>query len=174
MIVEFNLAPSDYVAFSLYHNAHTPAMQKKVRSLRFGLPLVWLAILLLPLAFGKPFDGGDVAFLALGILWVLILPSFLRWSVRRTHARYYERGIVNGQIGLHRVELTDTGFRDSTPVTDWHVAWSAVDRVAEDAEHLFVYVGPHAAHVIPKAALGDRLDTFRDVIVHRSAKRPPI
>jgi hypothetical protein len=173
MIVEYTLAPSDFVAYSLYHNAHNPATQKSMRRLRFGVPAIWLAIGLFPLLFGRPLGAMEVVYLAIGFLWFLLLPSLIRSSVRRTAARWYERGIVNGQIGLHRVELTDTGFRDSTPVTDWHVAWAAVDRVADGGEHLFVYVGPHAAHVIPKAALGDRLDTFRNVIAQRSAKRPP-
>jgi hypothetical protein len=173
MIVEYTLAPSDYVAFSLYHHAHTPAMQKSMRRLRFAIPAIWLALGLYPLLFGGSIGATEVVYFAVAFLWVLLVPSLIRGSVRRTAARWYERGIVNGQIGLHRVELTDTGFRDSTPVTDWHVAWAAVDRVAEDEQHLFVYVGPHAAHIIPKAALGDRLDTFRDVIAQRSAKRPP-
>lgn len=173
MIVEYSLAPSDYMAFALYHNAHTPALRKSVRSMRFGIPLLWVAMVLISVALGKPLSGGDVAFLAVAMLWVLLLPAFLRWLVRRNAARYYQRGLVNGQIGMHRVELTDTGLRDFTPVSDWHIAWAAVDGIAEDADRLFVYIGPHAAHIIPKAALGDRLDTFRHVIVHRSAKVTP-
>jgi cobalamin biosynthesis protein CobD/CbiB len=170
MIVEYNLAPSDYVAFSLYHNAHTPAAQKSIRWMRFGIAAMWLAFALFPLALGEPLDGGEAVYVGMAVLWVLLVPAFVRWSVRRTAARYYERGLVNGQIGVHRVELTDTGFRDSTPVTDWHVTWPAVERVAEGAEHLFVYVGPHAAHIIPKSALGDRLDSFRQVIEQRAAR----
>ena len=175
MIVEFNLSPSDYVAFSLYHNAHDPGIQKNMRTWRFGLPVLWLAIMLLPVAlFGGPFSSGNIVWLVGAVLWFAFVPSLLRWSVRRNAARYYQRGLANGQIGLHRFELTDTGIRDSTPVSDLHVAWAAVDRIAEGEEHLFVYVGPHAAHILPKAALGDRLDTFRDVIAQRSAKAGPV
>ena len=165
MIVEYTLSPSDFVAYSLYHNAHTPAMRQSMRRLRFGVPALWLAL------FGRSVGAMGIVYFAIAFLWVLLVPSLIRSSVRRSAARWYERGIVNGQIGPHRVELTDTGFRDTTPVTDWHVAWAAVDRVAEDDERLYVYVGPHAAHVIPKTALGDRLDTFRDVIAQRSAQR---
>lgn len=174
MIVEYNLAPNDYVAFSLYHTAHSPAVKKNMRWVRFGFPALWLVLVLYPVALGRPFGGGDIVYLAAAFLWVLLLPSLMRWSARRSAARWYERGLANGQIGLHRVELTDTGIRDSTPISDLHIAWAAVDRVVEDAEHLFVYVGPHAAHIVPKAALGDRLDTFRDVIAQRSANRPPL
>ena len=168
MIVEYQLGPSDYVAFSLYQNAHTPAAKKSLRSLRFGAMGIWLFIALLPVLLGQPFGEREVVWIAVAILWVLLIPVFVRWSVKRTATRYYERGLVNGQIGMHRVELTDTGFRDSTPVSDWHVMWPAVERVAESEEHLFVYVGPHAAHIIPKSALGDRLDTFRQVIEQRA------
>jgi hypothetical protein len=169
MIVEYDLAASDYVAFSLYHNAHTPAAQKSIRWMRFGIAGMWLAFALLPLAFGGSLNGGAAVYVGMALVWVMLVPAFVRWSVRRTAARYYQRGLVTGQIGVHRVELTDSGFRDSTPVTDWHVMWPAVDRVAEGTEHLFVYVGPHAAHIIPKSALGDRLETFRQVIEQRSA-----
>ena len=173
MIVEYNLTPSDYIAFALYHNAHTPSMQQSMRRLRFGVPLIWLGLGLMPLLFGSSLGGMEVVYLAIAFLWFLLVPTLVRSSVRRTTARWYERGIANGQIGIHRVELTDTGIRDSTSITDWHVAWAGVDRVAEGDEHLFVYVGPHAAHIVPKAALGDRLATFRDVIAQRSANRPP-
>jgi YcxB-like protein len=168
MIVEYTLAASDYVAFSLYHNAHTPAAKKSMRWMRFGVAAVWLFVAILPVLFGDPFTGAEVVWVALAMLWMLLFPAFVRWSVKRTYSRYFERGLVNGQIGVHRVELTDTGFRDSTPVTDWHVMWPAVERVAEGEEHLFVYVGPHAAHVIPKHALGDQLEAFRQVIEQRA------
>ena len=53
MIVEYTLSPSDFVAYSLYHNAHTPAMRQSMRRLRFGVPALWLALGLYPLLFGR-------------------------------------------------------------------------------------------------------------------------
>lgn len=172
MIVQFDLALADYIAFSLHHATHAPTMRKSVRSLRFGLPALWLALVLLPVALGEPFGGLEAAFAVMALLWVIFLPSFLRWSVQRNATRYYERGLVNGQLGPHRVELTETGIRDSTPVSDFHMAWSGVERVAEGPDHLFVYLGAHAAHIIPKSALGDRVDAFRAVIEHRARPTP--
>jgi hypothetical protein len=174
MIVDYELTPSDYIAFSLYHNATLPTVKKSIRLMRWALPALWLTYVLFPVAFGEPLGATHAVVVGLAILWVALIPPYFRWSIRRNAGRYFQRGLVNGQIGPHRVELTDTGIRDTTPLSDWHMGWAGVERVAEGPDHLFVYVGAHAAHIVPKHALGDRVDIFRQAIEQRTASvRPP-
>ena len=57
-----------------------------------------------------------------------------------------------GQVGRHKVVLSDAGVVESTDVSESRTSWAGVDRVEQNAEYIFIYTSPAAAHVIPKRA----------------------
>jgi YcxB-like protein len=60
-----------------------------------------------------------------------------------------------GQLGKHRIVLSGDGLVESTAVGESRTSWAGVDRIEQDRDHLFIYVSPAAAHVIPKRAFRD-------------------
>lgn len=173
MIVEYTLTADDFVAFTLYHSEHSPIVRKNMRWMRYAVPALYVVLALAPLAGGSSLSTFGMVIIGLAIVWVAGMPSYFQWSVRRNAARHYQRGLVNGQLGPHRMELTETGIRDSTPVSDWHMSWAGIERVAEGPEHLFIYTGAYSAHVVPKHSLGDRVSFFREIVEHKSSREAP-
>lgn len=60
-----------------------------------------------------------------------------------------------GQLGKHRVVLTEGGLVESTAVSESHTTWAGVDRVEQNPQYIFICTSPVAAHVIPKRAFRD-------------------
>jgi hypothetical protein len=57
-----------------------------------------------------------------------------------------------GQLGRHRLVLSDDGVAESTAVGQSSTSWAGVDRVEQSPDHIFIYISPAAAHVIPRRA----------------------
>src|SRR6476661_5085284 len=57
-----------------------------------------------------------------------------------------------GQLGRHRIILSENGLTESTAVGESRTSWAGVDRVEQNPDYVFIYTAPAAAHLIPKRA----------------------
>ena len=57
-----------------------------------------------------------------------------------------------GQLGKHRIVLSEDGVAESTAVGESRTSWAGVDRVEQNPDYIFIYTSPAAAHLIPKRA----------------------
>ena len=107
-------------------------------------------------------DGFTISRMSFGFIAVTLPVVFLlqwcleRWLVRRAIRQLLEEERPDrGQLGRHRLVLDEAGLSESTAVGASRTAWAGVDRVEQNAEYIFIYTTPHAAHVIPKRAFPD-------------------
>ncbi|MFZ0530953.1 MAG: YcxB family protein, partial [Propionicimonas sp.] len=63
-----------------------------------------------------------------------------------------------------RVWLDADGLIVAVGSREEHVAWSGITRVVETGEHVFVFTGPNAAHVIPRRVGEPQLREFLDAL----------
>lgn len=76
-----------------------------------------------------------------------------------------------GQIGKHKVVLSDAGLVESTAVNESSTTWQGLDRIEQNTDYLFVYVGPIQAIIIPKRAFKDAAATEAFVEFIRTKKQ---
>ena len=79
-----------------------------------------------------------------------------RWLMRRAILRLLkDEKPGKGQLGKHRMVVSEDGLKESTAVGESRTSWAGVDRVEQDPHYIFIYTSPAAAHVVPKRAFKD-------------------
>lgn len=55
----------------------------------------------------------------------------------------------------HTVTITAEGIRESTSNSESYHKWEAIDHISVTSEHIFIYIAPITAHIIPRRIIGD-------------------
>jgi YcxB-like protein len=159
MEVEYELTPEDLYAFQWRAVFDSPRMKPTRRRVYLYWFLALLIIALVP-AIGA--DGFVISRANFGFLLIAFpIVAAAQWFLERRLMRKAILRLMNdekpgrGQLGRHRLALTDTGVVESTAVNESRTSWAGVDRVEQNADYIFIYISPAAAHVIPKRAFPD-------------------
>ena len=170
MDIQYELTVDDYVAFADYHHAHSSITGGTVRRSRYGIAVAWVVVALLDAATNGL--GIDTVIWASGaLLWFALWPLVHRRLVRRNMHRFATQGLTRGSIGHHTLSLATDGLTDRTSFSEYRTFWQGIDRIATTSTHLYVYVGPNAAHVIPRRAFTNAgaETAFLNAVEHLSA-----
>jgi len=159
MEVEYELTRDDLYAFQWRAAFRSPIGRRARRKVYAG----WLLALLLVSALPATGPDGFVISRANFAFLLVVFPAVVlaQWYLER---RLMRRAILQllkeekpgkGQLGRHRVVLSESGVVESTAVGDSRTSWAGVDRIEQNPEYLFIYTSPVAAHIIPKRAFID-------------------
>lgn len=118
-----------------------------------------------------------VAFLILfGGAWLVmaVFSRLILWlvmAVRPNHSG------LSGILCEHTVTIDPEGLAEVTPVNESRHYWRGVHRVDSTSEHIFIYIQPSMAHVIPRRAFAfpEQADLFFQTAAgyHQAAVRQP-
>jgi hypothetical protein len=75
-----------------------------------------------------------------------------------------------GQLGRHKVVLTEDGVFESTAVGESRTSWAGVHRIEQSPQYIFIYTSPAAAHMIPKRAFRDMQEAERFYQLGKTSK----
>lgn len=169
--IEYELTRDDLFAFQMRASTATPSARRMMRRTRvvYGLVIIGMAILMRPwrswfslTAFGVFFSvfvgGGIVAY---------------RYVLRRAIKEMVQENMPEkGQLGRHRIRVDENGLTESTAVGQSRVTWEGIDRVERDSTALFIYTGPHQAHMIPIRAFAslDDAESFYAFVKSRAER----
>ncbi|HWB58462.1 MAG TPA: YcxB family protein [Chthoniobacteraceae bacterium] len=152
MEIRYELTPADMRAFIAYNRKHSP----QVRRLRY-ISVGFIALVCLSKAWelGRDTTAKLVIFavsFAAGcvVMWILnrVLRAILEW---RSHTPEQRPGLYC----QHTIALSEKELIETTEVNEGRHSWKGVLKVVETPRHIFIYVGPNAAHTIPKRAFPD-------------------
>lgn len=77
-------------------------------------------------------------------------------------------GLCRGSVGKQELTVLDDGVTVSNPFFETRTRWVGVDRLAETGDHLYLYLGANAAHIIPKRGQPEAsLQVLRDQVAKR-------
>jgi hypothetical protein len=159
MEIDYELTLDDLYAFQWRAVFVSP----RGRRTRRTLYLLWvLAVLLFAIVPAIGADGFVISRVSFTFIAVALPVVFLfqwcldRWLIRRVILQLLkEEKPGKGQLGKHRIVLSEAGLAESTEVGESRTSWAGVDRVEQDPHYIYVYTSPAAAHVIPKRAFKD-------------------
>ena len=153
---EYEITRDDLFAFQWRAAFTSPSARRR----RWKVYATWFLALLLfaivPAIGADGFAPSRINFIFL--LTGFPLVAFLQWLLERRLMRGAILGLVGqerpegGQLGRHRVELSDGGLLERTAVGESRISWAGVDRVEEDPHYIYIYTSVAAAHVVPKRA----------------------
>jgi hypothetical protein len=176
MEVEYELTRDDLYAFQ-WRAAITSSRGRRARR---GVYLLWLLAVLLFAA--VPAIGADGFVISrmnfTFILVALPIVVLFQWCLDRLLMRrailqfLKEEKPGKGQLGEHRIVLSEDGLVESTAVGESRTSWAGVDRIEQNPEYIFIYTSAAAAHVIPKRAFRDRHEADHFYELARASKEP--
>jgi hypothetical protein len=165
MEIEFEITLDDLVAFNVYHNRHSKPGKRNRLILSGFLTLAALAsmssILLPDPDSPIVWNASSITLSLLPILFMAALfglalsPGVRRWQTKRALKRLLSEGKSKRLVGARRLTLTSTGVTHRTAVTEAETKWSAVEKLVETDQHLFIYTSPVEAFIVPRRAFVD-------------------
>ena len=154
--VEYEITRGDLFAFQ-WRAAFTSPMARRRQWKAYAVWFVALLLFASVPAIGA--DGFVPSRISLTFLLIAFpVVAFLQWFLERRLMRGAILRLVGqerpegGQLGRHRMELSDGGLLERTAVGESRISWAGVDRVEEDPHYIYIYTSAAAAHVIPKRA----------------------
>jgi hypothetical protein len=149
--VRFDFTQDDFIAFNLYHHAHSPATRSiKARMIFFILAIgaVSLAIKLL-----RPQSHDVLWGFALGsVIGALIFPWSFRRSLRRNVGKMLSEGKNKNLLGPREIVLSPAELRSTGSMGAATTAWPAVERIVKGDDVLYLYTTSMSAVVVPRRA----------------------
>ena len=93
---------------------------------------------------------------AAGILAALLYRPFLISEIPKIVRRQHAAG-GRGAVGWHQLTLDQLALLEESETGSQTTKYSALHRLAETQDHVFLYISPTQAHIIPrkKVTLGD-------------------
>jgi YcxB-like protein len=160
MEVEYDLTRDDLYAFQ-WRAAFTSPRGRRARRTVYLLWLLALVLIAIVPAIGP--DGFVISRVSFTFLIVAIPIVFLaQWLLETRLMRRTILGLVaeekpgRGQLGKHRLVVSEDGLKESTAVGESRTSWAGVDRIEQDQDYIFIYTSAAAAHMIPKRAFSGK------------------
>ncbi len=148
--LSYELNVDDIAAFTLFHQGNSPSSRRGVTIARIAIPVLWLLVALVA---PTPIQKGLWVLGAL--LWFALAPAFHRLAIARRVRKLYREGNQKPNLGPVRLVLTAEGLHEKTEHTEARYDSATLRQVALGKEHIYLYVGPISALVIPKSAFAD-------------------
>ena len=155
MLLHYTVSEDDYLAFNIYHARHTPNYKRSIIGLCLLLPVLLAAatpLVLIAFSNISPWIWTAVA-VAAGGLWALAIPSRFEALIRR-HIKKIIKGrsefVGAFSLGLQEGVLVYAGNNEKN-----EIAYSRVDKIVQDGELIFLFLGPLSAIIVPTAAFAD-------------------
>ncbi|HSB08553.1 MAG TPA: YcxB family protein [Blastocatellia bacterium] len=159
MEVEYELTTDDLYAFQWRAALRSPIARRARRKVYAGWLLALLLFSALPAIGADGFVISRVNFTFLLVAFPVVVLA--QWYLERRLTRQAILQLLNGekaekgQLGRHKVVLSESGVVESTAVGESRTSWAGVDRIEHNPEYIFIYTSRAAAHIIPKRAFRD-------------------
>ena len=177
-VIEYELTRDDLYAFQWRAAFHSPRGQRIRQWAYLGWLLAIVLFAIVPAIGPGGFDISKVSFTFILIAFpiaALFQWFFETWTMRRLLNRLLDdEKPERGQLDRHRLALSEDGIVESTAVNEQRTSWAGVDRVEQNADFIFIYTSPAAAHTIPRRAFRDpqEAEAFYRLALTRKASAP--
>lgn len=152
LAVSYEVALDDAIAFALFHDSQSPTSRRRRRLLRVGMATL---IALIAATIGGLTRAPLLGLVGLGFAFAFwwMFPRRYQTGLRQSVVKLYGEGSNVDVLGPTRLVLDEEFLTETTPTRDVRTRWAAVERCAETADHLFVYVTGNSAVIVPKRSL---------------------
>jgi hypothetical protein len=176
--LEYELTRDDLYAFQWRAAFHSPRGRRIRRWAYFGWLLAIVLLAIVPAIGPRGLDISRVSFTF--ILIAFPIAALFQWFFETRMMRRLINRLLDdekpgrGQLGRHRLVLTEDAVVESTAVNEQRTSWAGVDRVEQNADYIFIYTSAAAAHMIPKRAFRDsaEAEAFYQLALDRKAASP--
>ena len=152
MNIEYQNTLDDILALNWYHHRASPAARRTLLLFQYGLPIaIVVLVVLITLAAGWSLFT-IVPAVVLALAWFALVPQMQKRNLQKQIVRLYAEGRDRGIVTGHKVSMSSSSITDRTDRGETTTAWKDVDKVVATEKHVFIYVGPQSALIVPRGA----------------------
>jgi len=164
MQLDNQVGVEDIAAFSLHHARNSKRERRRVRITQAsGI----LSSLVLVIVWPNWSVVERVVFFIVSCLLMLIAyPAYYKWAIKRNARSIYSGTESNGILGAHTIIVDAEAVTERSAVGESRIAWSGLERIEDDGDYIYLYIGPLQAYVIPKRAFrtADDQEAFMQLV----------
>ncbi|HZY44407.1 MAG TPA: YcxB family protein [Anaerolineae bacterium] len=153
MQIQFECTLDDYIAFHRYCFDNVSSIKRNYRIGLFGLALVLMTLGLLDFSRGRSVTGA-IWFTA-GLLWPVLYPMYYRRRLGQLAKHSLKASPNRGTLGPHTISISENELHETTDVNDSRWTWLGIERIEQDNQCIYIFVGTTQAHVISKRSFAN-------------------
>jgi hypothetical protein len=152
MNIEFQNTLDDILALNWYHHRTSPAARRTLLLFQYGLPVaIVLVVVIITFAAGWSLFT-IVPAVVLALAWFAFVPQMQKRNLQKQIVKLYAEGRDRGIVTGHKVSINSSSIADRTDRGETKTAWKDVDKVVATEKHVFIYIGPESALIVPRGA----------------------
>ncbi len=155
MNIEYDNSPEDVLYLNMYHYQHSPAFRLRRLAAQFAFPLFLLAVALALLATDRASIISISPIMIVAVVWVFFAPRLIQGRITRQVKKLYERGEIESTLCRHKLFVKREGIVDRTQFGEARTPWPEVRGIITTQQHIFIYISPVLALIIPRRAFSD-------------------
>lgn len=160
--ISYEVRERDLIAFNEHLAEESEDLRKQFRRHQAQVPgFMVLVSLLLWFYYKDSLSAMYVGVIALA--WGFGVPAYMRWSLRRQIRSLYSLEDKQSVLGRFSLRVDPQALVEINASGESTTPWSDVLRIEATKKYAFVFVGPRAALIIPRATVskGDLHDFVR-------------
>lgn len=153
MKLNYQLTYNDYLEFNLFHMDNSDEIKKSLLVSR-----VILSIIIFGVAFLAVRDRNISGYVFFAVIWLVCMifyTKYFRAFVKRRIEKLIKEGKNIGFLGNCSLILSDEGINVISDSGEVKTRWEGIERISVDKEHIFIYFGSLAAHIVPIRVFAD-------------------
>ena len=162
--ISYEVRERDLIAFNEYLAQQSEVLRKQFRRHQAQIPgFMVLVSLLLWFYYKDSLSAMYVGVVALA--WGFGVPAFMRWSMRRQIRSLYSSEDKAAMLGQFSLRVAPTELVEINASGETRTPWSDILRIEATKKYAYLFVGPQAALIIPRATIskGNLHEFVRDV-----------
>jgi hypothetical protein len=172
--ISYEVRERDLIAFNEHLAQQSEDLRKQFRRHQAQVPgFMVLVSLLLWFYYKDSLSAIYVAVIALA--WGFGVPAYMKWSMRRQIRRMYSPDDKKSILGKFSLRVDPNDLVEINASGESTTPWRDVLRIEATKKYAFVFVGPRAALIIPRATIsGGDLHEFVRAVDERIAQSDPV
>lgn len=156
MNIHYQLTEEDFIQFNLFHLQNSKVGKRSLRLQQFISPVIFIgAAFLLSMYSNLSFIPLLIGFGLVSIGWMLFFPKYYVSLIRRNVRKMFREGRNDGLLGERQMILSDEGIVDRSKNGETTLTWRAIEKMAEDETHIYLYNSSVSAYILPKRDLSE-------------------
>jgi hypothetical protein len=153
MEITYTIEPRDIIAFNKRQFETSPSNRRSYRTGYLWIAAASILFGLVTTAWQNWLTAS--AWLVFTLSMLLLYHPLVYHSLRSIPTRMQEEGRNRGVFGPHKISLHEKELVETSEAGEGRWWWSAVERVVQDQNYIYIYTTAISAHVIPKRAFTD-------------------
>lgn len=157
MEINYNLTEQDFLDFNSYHAKQSPAIKRSILKQRLMGPVIFLIAAFLAIRRSDVQQSYWITLFGItSILWFIFYPKYFYWEISRRTSKTLKKKENAKVLGEKTIRLASGKLKEIGIDNEEIASLDSIEKIEETEKHLFIYISPVSAFIVPIEAFEDR------------------